>query len=100
MQMGFGGIIVHGVYAYSHIAHDLVQELGNSKPESLKEFRAKFAGPVRPGDTIETSLWRRGAQKDGWQEIQWIAKVVETGKVCLSDGIAVIRTSDPSMTKL
>lgn len=92
--MGFGGIIVHGVYAYSRVAHDLVQALGGSDPGNIKQFQAKFSGPVRLGDEIQTSLWRTGSKIDGWQEIRWVAKVVGTDRVCLSDGMAVIRTAN------
>lgn len=91
--MGFGGIIMHGVYAYNCIAHDLLKELGQSEPANFREFQAKFAGVVRPGDHIKTQVWRLGADPDGWEEIRWVATVLETGKLCLSDGRAVIRTS-------
>ncbi|KAM5356870.1 hypothetical protein ACJ41O_003516 [Fusarium nematophilum] len=90
--MGYGGMIVHGVYAYNCIAHDLLRVLGDSKAGNLGEFQAKFAGPVRPGDEIETCIWRMGPGADGWEVIQWEARVVKTGKLCLADGRAVIRT--------
>lgn len=96
-ELGFGGLIVHGVYAYNCIAHDLLKELGQSNPENLREFQAKFAGPVRPEDEIQTQVWRTAPDTDGWEEVRWIAKVVNTGKVCLSDGKAVIRTAISSV---
>lgn len=91
--IGHGGIILHGVYAYNCVAHDLLRKLGQSDPSRMKEFQAKFVGVVKPGDTLQTSFWRVGAAKDGWEEILFVTKVVSSGyKVCLSEGKAVIRT--------
>jgi peroxisomal enoyl-CoA hydratase 2 len=92
--MGYGGIILHGVYAYNRVAHQLLRELGQSQPENIKEFEAKFSGPVKPGDRIHVDLWRLGVDSNGWEEILWTAKVEESGKFCMSDGRAMIRVED------
>lgn len=92
IEMGYGGIIMHGVYTYNRIAHDLLRELGRSDAANFREFQAKFAGPVKPDEAVHTDFWRMGKPDgDGWQEIRWAAQVVSTGRKCLSDGRAVIR---------
>lgn len=83
---------MHGVFAYNSIAHDLLRELGNSDPSCLKEFSARFSGVVKPGDQVQTDIWKMDTvDSDGWEEFRWTARVVNTGKVCLSDGRAVMR---------
>lgn len=52
---------------------------------------AKFAGPVRPGDTLVIHLWKNGVVADGSEEVQWSAQVRGTGQECLCDGTAVIK---------
>jgi acyl dehydratase len=98
--MGFGGIILHGVYAYSRVAQQLLSRLGNSSPENFREIEAKFAGVVRPGDEVRTEVWRVRELGKGWTEFWWRASVVETGKACLTDGRAVIRAEREAAARL
>lgn len=92
--MGYGGVINHGVYTYQLIAHELVRRLGHGDPTSLKEISARFAGPVTPGDEVGVDIWKIGTREDGSMETRWMARVVSTGRVCLSEGIALIQTGD------
>lgn len=89
--MGFGGVIIHGLYSWNATAHALVKMLGGGDPASIKEYAARFASPVKPGDTLVTEIWRTG-QKDaeGWEDIRFQASV-KGGKVCLSNGRAKMR---------
>lgn len=91
-KMGFGGEIIHGLYSWNSTAHDLLKALGGSNPANLKEYQARFASPVKPGDKLVTSAWRTGnVDKDGFEEIRFETKVAG-GKVCLSNGRAMIKT--------
>lgn len=91
--IGFGGVILHGVYAYSLVAHDILRELGRSDPSNIKEFTAKFVGVVKPGDRLQTSYWRMGSSADGWEEVRFATKAANRGGArCLSDGKTLIRT--------
>ena len=92
--MGLGGIILHGVYAYNRVAHDLLRALGQSDASNIREFQAKFAGVVKPGDHLQTSFWRNCGSTDGeWEEIRFTTKCVNRdGKVCLSEGRTLLRT--------
>jgi acyl dehydratase len=89
--MGYGGIILHGVFAYNNIAHDFVRQLGQGQPSSLREISARFAGPVKPGDQVKVDVWRIGATRDGLDDIRWTAAVESTGRLCLSDGRAKVK---------
>lgn len=90
-KMGYGGIIMHGVYAYNRIAHDFVRKLGGGDPSSFREMSARFAGPVKPGDKVRVELWKVGTTQDGYEDMRWTAVVVGTERACLTDGRAEIR---------
>lgn len=88
-KMGFGGVIVHGLYSWNSSAHALVKMLGGGDPGSLKEYGARFASPVRPGDVLVTEMWRMPGTKDGEgvEEVRFRVSV-KGGKMCLSNGKA------------
>ncbi|KAK3329301.1 HotDog domain-containing protein [Apodospora peruviana] len=98
-KMGFGGVIIHGLYSWNWACHGLLQHLGGSDPANIKEYQARFASPVRPGDKLITSAWRTGEIKDGWEEIRFNVQV-EGGKVCLNNGRALMKCVGPSKSKL
>lgn len=98
-KMGFGGVIIHGLYSFNWAAHGLLQHLGASDPANIKEYQARFASPVRPGDKLVTSVWKTGQIKDGWEEIRFAVNV-EGGKVCLSNGRALMKVTGPVKGKL
>ncbi|KAI1488268.1 Thioesterase/thiol ester dehydrase-isomerase [Biscogniauxia mediterranea] len=91
-KMGFGGTITHGLHAFNSTAHGLLQKLGGSDPANIKEFQARFASPVKPGDKLVTSVWRTGEVKGEWEEIRFVTKVAG-GKVCLSNGRALMKVT-------
>ncbi|KAI1856969.1 hypothetical protein JX265_008668 [Neoarthrinium moseri] len=98
-KMGFGGTIIHGLYSFNSTAHGLLQKLGGSDPKNIKEFQARFASPVKPGDKLVTQVWKTGEIKDGWEEIRF-ATSVEGGKVCLSNGRALMKVVGEAKSKL
>jgi acyl dehydratase len=90
-KMGFGGVIIHGLFSWNSAAHGVLRELGGSDPANMKEFQARFASPVRPGDKLTTEIWRMGnAQADGFEEVRFVTKN-QDGKVVLSNGRVLIR---------
>lgn len=89
-KMGFGGAIMHGLYQWNTTAHALLQTLGGSDPANIKEYQARFASPVLPGDKLVTSVWKTGEKKGDFEEIRFVVKV-DGGKVCLSNGRALIK---------
>ncbi|KAK4229771.1 HotDog domain-containing protein [Podospora fimiseda] len=91
-KMGFGGVIIHGLYSWNWAAHGLLKNLGGSDPSNFKEYQARFAAPVRPGDKLIAEVWRTGDFKGEFEEIRFHVKNGE-GKVVLSNGRALIRTA-------
>ena len=90
-KMGFGGAIMHGLFSWNSACHGLLQVLGGSDPANIKEFQARFAAPVKPGDKLVTEAWRTGdVDKDGWEEVRFTVRV-EGGKVVLSNGRALMK---------
>ncbi|AEO53243.1 hypothetical protein MYCTH_2294309 [Thermothelomyces thermophilus ATCC 42464] len=98
-KMGFGGVIIHGLFSWNWAAHGLLKHLGGSDPANLKEYQARFASPVRPGDRLVASAWRTGQKQGEWEEVRFEVKV-EGGKVCLSNGRALIKCQAPAKGKL
>lgn len=91
IKMGFGGTIMHGLFSWNSTAHGILYTLGGSDPANLKEFQARFASPVKPGDKLVTQMWRMGNKdKDGFEEVRFVT-VVEGGKQVLSNGRALVR---------
>lgn len=90
--MGFGGVIIHGLYSWNTSAHALVKMLGGGDPTSIKEYAARFASPVKPGDTTVTEMWATGNKdSEGWEDVRFQVKVKQTGTVCLSNGRAKMK---------
>lgn len=80
---GFGRPILHGLCTYGVAGRALVAALCGGAPERLRRMDVRFSSPVYPGETIETSIWRRG---DG--QAFFRARVVERDVVVLSNGHA------------
>ncbi|TID25212.1 Thioesterase/thiol ester dehydrase-isomerase [Venturia nashicola] len=92
--MGFGGPIIHGLFSWNSTANAILHTLGGSDPKNFKEFQARFASPVKPGDKLVTEMWRmEGKDGNGFEEVRFVTKV-EGGKVCLSNGRALVRVVD------
>ncbi|RAL09924.1 putative trimethyllysine dioxygenase TmlH [Aspergillus homomorphus CBS 101889] len=89
-KMGFGGTIIHGLFSWNSAAHGILRELGQSEPENMKEFQARFASPVKPGDKLTTEMWRMGRLQSGEEEIRFIV-TNDQGKVVLSHGRCLLK---------
>lgn len=97
--MGFGGAIMHGLSSWNFTAHGILKKLGGSNPANLREFQARFAAPVKPGDKLVTEIWRTGEKKGEFEEIRFVTSI-EGGKVCLSNGRALVKVVDGPSSKL
>lgn len=98
-KMGFGGEIVHGLYSFNSTAHGLLKAFGGSDPKNIKEFQARFASPVIPGDKLVTSAWRTGETEGGFDVVLFQTQI-EGKKVCLSNGRALIKIVGSAKSKL
>lgn len=81
---------MHGLSSWNFACHGILKELAESDPANIKEFQARFASPVLPGDKLVTEVWRTGEKKGEFEEIRFQTKI-EGGKVCLSNGRALIK---------
>ncbi|EFY90817.1 peroxisomal dehydratase [Metarhizium acridum CQMa 102] len=98
-KMGFGGAIMHGLYSWNTTCHLILKTLGGSDPANIKEYQARFASPVKPGDKLVTSVWRTGEKQGDFEEIRFVTEVAG-GKVCLSNGRALVKVVGGAASKL
>jgi acyl dehydratase len=55
---GFDRPILHGLCSYGIVAKAVVDELLDGDVARVAAFRARFAGVVFPGETLDVELWR------------------------------------------
>ncbi|KAL3486065.1 HotDog domain-containing protein [Aspergillus germanicus] len=107
-QMGLGGVIIHGLFTWSSACYGVLHACcgggERSEPRRLQEIEARFAAPVRPGDTVVTEIWRETAearkqgrgvlpkeeQEQEEEEVAVFRTVNQDGVVVLSNGRAVV----------
>ncbi|KAL4896538.1 HotDog domain-containing protein [Aspergillus ambiguus] len=99
VKMGFGGVIIHGLFSWNSAAHGILRELGGSDPKNFKEFQARFASPVIPGDKLTTEIWRMGNVEDGFEEVRFVTKN-QKGKAVLSNGRCLVKVVSEPKSKL
>jgi peroxisomal enoyl-CoA hydratase 2 len=88
--MGFPGAILHGLCTWNIAAHAVLKTFGASDARRLKQFQARFAAPVMPGDRLITEMWLTGRKDaDGSEEVVFRTRV-DGGKVVLSNGRALL----------
>jgi len=44
-----------------------LKAIGGSDPKNIREFQARFASPVKPGDKLVTEIWRTGEMEGEWE---------------------------------
>ncbi|KAI0797284.1 peroxisomal dehydratase [Irpex lacteus] len=93
---GFGGVILHGLSTFGFAARAVISAVGGNDPNSLKLFGVRFSSPVKPGEELETSIWEVGPGPNGTTELTFIVKNLQSGKVCLSNGIAYVKKAEKS----
>lgn len=57
-RAGFGQPLLHGLCTYGVVCKSIVDLMLDANPAAVRQYRARFAGPVFPGETLEISLWR------------------------------------------
>ncbi|KAG6008943.1 hypothetical protein E4U54_008625 [Claviceps lovelessii] len=98
-KMGFGGTILHGLYSWNTTCHLLLKEFGGSDPARIRDYQARFASPVKPGDKLVTRAWRTGVKHGDFDEVRFTTEIAG-GKVCLSNGRALIKMARDGSSKL
>ncbi|KAH8112825.1 peroxisomal dehydratase [Phellopilus nigrolimitatus] len=92
----FGGVILHGLSTFGFAARAVLAQVGGNDANSLKFFGARFTSPVRPGDTLEMSIWDVGLGPSGTTEVAFVMKNLSTGKLCLGAGVAYVKRVEKS----
>jgi acyl dehydratase len=81
---GFPRPILHGLASFGVAGHAIVKSCCDYDPTRLKSIGLRFSGPVFPGETLRTEMWRQG------NRIQFRARSVERDVIVLSHGVAEI----------
>jgi len=84
---GFKVPILHGLCFFGIATKHVVKQYG-----MIKNVKVRFAGPVLPGQTLRTEMWKEG------NKVLFQMKVVDTGKLCIGGGGAELL--DGGKTKL
>jgi acyl dehydratase len=82
---GFDRPILHGLCSFGIACKAVVDGMLGGDTAAVAGYRARFAGPVVPGETIVTSLWRRGGR------IHLAAAVEERGTPVLANAVVTLR---------
>ncbi|EEH21515.2 hypothetical protein PABG_03731 [Paracoccidioides brasiliensis Pb03] len=95
--LGYEGIIMHGLFSWNVAAQRVLSRYGDSDGPRLRDFEARFAAPVIPGDKLDILMWDMGVsnravdicqENETLREVRFVVKVGET--VVLSDGRALL----------
>ncbi|MBM3694667.1 MAG: 3-alpha,7-alpha,12-alpha-trihydroxy-5-beta-cholest-24-enoyl-CoA hydratase [Actinobacteria bacterium] len=82
---GFERPILHGLCSYGVACKAAVDGMLAGDPGAVAGYRARFAGVVLPGETIVTSLWRRG------DRLHLAAATKERGTPVLANAVITLR---------
>lgn len=98
-MLGYGGIIIHGLFSWNVAAKVVLQHYGHSNGKVLRDFEARFTSPVCPGDKLNIQLWdmglaERSADTDENCHLNEVRFNVQVGdRVVLSNGRALLETT-------
>lgn len=95
-RAGFGGAILHGLSTYGTAARAIIAKVGGGDPRSLKAIGGRFTSPVKPGDSLEISIWEMGPGPNGTVEVAFACKDLTSGKMAISNGVAHVATKASS----
>ena len=82
---GFDRPILHGLCTFGHVGRAVLGRWCDNDPARFKDFEARFAGVVFPGETIVTEMW-----DDGQGRIVLHARTRERGELVLNAAAATI----------
>ncbi|WP_320783835.1 MaoC family dehydratase [Streptomyces sp. CRN 30] len=64
-RAGFDRPVLHGLCTYGATLKAVVDTLLDGNVRRVREYRARFAGVVYPGETLRVRMWRGGDDGDG-----------------------------------
>jgi multifunctional beta-oxidation protein len=74
---GFKAPILHGLCTFGIAGKAVYDRFG-----AFRNIKVRFAGPVIPGETVVTEMWREG------KRVVFQCRVRETGKMCIGGAAA------------
>lgn len=81
--LGFDKPILHGLCTFGFAVKHVLAAFCDSDVACFKSVKVRFAKPVMPGQTIQTSMWLEKEGTAGYK-VYFECKVVETGTVVIS----------------
>ena len=86
---GFPRPILQGLGTFGVADHALLRSVCGYDPARLSEIAGRFSGPVFPGETLRTEIWRTEAQRDG-EVVSFRSRVIERDVVVINNGRAIV----------
>jgi acyl dehydratase len=81
-QMGFGGIIVHGLCTMAMASQAVITHVCADDPQRLSRLAVRFSAVGRPGQSITTRVWDTGPARVAFDTTN------DAGDVLITDGLA------------
>ena len=83
-RAGFARPILHGLATYGIALRALTRSVLAGDAGRLRSLRCRFSGPVIPGDTLRTRIWRRG------DKLHLQVQAIERDITVISAGLATV----------
>lgn len=87
VMAGFPRPILHGLCTLGICCRAVLEACRSTGSPALRQFGARFSGPVFPGEEIEVGIWLSGDQ------VAFSARVPSRDALVISNGQAVLATS-------
>jgi acyl dehydratase len=84
-QAGFQRPILHGYCTYGIAGWSIMKTYLDCHPNRLASLDCRFSGPVFPGETLRTEMWRQD------DRISFRVRVLERDTIAISRGLATVR---------
>lgn len=84
--------IMHGLCSLGYSTRHVMQAFANNNMNAFKSLKVRFTGPVIPGETVRTRMWKDGSR------VLFETVAVESGKTAIGGGIIEFHTPRVSDT--